>query len=100
MEQNIPARQLRTNRGMVKTVLLNVITLGIYSLVIGDENLVRYDPAEGVVRALGMTGQNERAGRETVGKAGGFGVLNGAVKRRAEVVAPVDIVRNAAALAL
>lgn len=33
MEQNIPARQLRTNRGMVKTVLLNVITLGIYSLV-------------------------------------------------------------------
>ena len=31
MEQNVPARQLRTNRGMIKTVLLNIITLGIYA---------------------------------------------------------------------
>ncbi len=35
MEQtvNIPARQLRTNRSLIKYILLSIITLGIYELV-------------------------------------------------------------------
>lgn len=45
-----PAAQLKTNRGMVKTILLSIITFGIYNLVFlssisSDVNLIatRYD---------------------------------------------------------
>lgn len=33
-QQTAPAGQLKTNRGLLKFILLNIITLGIYSLVI------------------------------------------------------------------
>lgn len=48
--QNAPVRQLKTNRGLVKYILLSLITFGIYPLVImssisSDINLIasRYD---------------------------------------------------------
>ena len=48
--QNTPVRQLKTNRGLVKYILLSLITFGIYPLVImssisSDINLIasRYD---------------------------------------------------------
>ncbi len=37
MENNVsrsPARQLKTNKGLIKTILLSMITLGIYPLVV------------------------------------------------------------------
>ena len=47
---NAPAAQLKTNRGMLKLILLSLITFGIYALVVfsqmsGDINLIasRYD---------------------------------------------------------
>lgn len=49
-QQTAPASQLKTNRGLLKFILLNIITLGIYSLVIfsgisSDINVIasRYD---------------------------------------------------------
>ena len=49
-QQTAPAGQLKTNRGLLKFILLNIITLGIYSLVIfsgisSDINVIasRYD---------------------------------------------------------
>lgn len=49
-QQTAPAAQLKTNRGLLKFILLNIITLGIYSLVIfsgisSDINVIasRYD---------------------------------------------------------
>lgn len=48
--QNTPVRQLKTNKGLVKYILLSLITFGIYPLVImssisSDINLIasRYD---------------------------------------------------------
>jgi len=48
--QNAPVRQLKTNKGLVKYILLSLITFGIYPLVImssisSDINLIasRYD---------------------------------------------------------
>lgn len=45
-----PVRQLKTNKGLLKTILLSIITFGIYSLIVmsavsNDINLVasRYD---------------------------------------------------------
>lgn len=49
-QQTAPVGQLKTNRGLLKFILLNIITLGIYSLVIfsgisSDINVIasRYD---------------------------------------------------------
>ena len=49
-QQTAPAGQLKTNRGLLKFILLNIIILGIYSLVIfsgisSDINVIasRYD---------------------------------------------------------
>lgn len=49
-QQTAPAGQLKTSRGLLKFILLNIITLGIYSLVIfsgisSDINVIasRYD---------------------------------------------------------
>jgi len=33
MNQTVPANQLKTNRGLLRFLLLSFITLGIYSLV-------------------------------------------------------------------
>lgn len=48
--QTVPARQLKTNRGLAKYILLSIVTLGIYSIVYyssisSDINLIasRYD---------------------------------------------------------
>ena len=50
MENAAPARQLKTNKGHIKTILLSIITFGIYPLVVmsavsNDINTVasRYD---------------------------------------------------------
>ncbi|MBR6427089.1 MAG: DUF4234 domain-containing protein [Clostridia bacterium] len=50
MQQQAPAKLLRTNRSLIKTILLSVITFGIYGLVVNyncteDLNTVatRYD---------------------------------------------------------
>lgn len=50
MENAAPARQLKTNKGLIKTILLSIITFGIYPLVVmssvsNDINTVasRYD---------------------------------------------------------
>ncbi|MBR5529776.1 MAG: DUF4234 domain-containing protein [Oscillospiraceae bacterium] len=46
----VPAQQMKTNRGLIKTILLSIITLGIYPLVLfccisSDINVIasRYD---------------------------------------------------------
>ncbi|MBQ2971404.1 MAG: DUF4234 domain-containing protein [Ruminococcus sp.] len=50
MNENAPARQLKTNRGLLKFILLSLITFGIYGIVVmtsisTDINLIasRYD---------------------------------------------------------
>lgn len=50
MENQVPVKQLKTNRGLVKFILLSLITFGIYPLVVmsvisTDINLIasRYD---------------------------------------------------------
>ena len=50
MEHYAPVRQLKTNKGLLKTILLSLITFGIYPLVVmtavgNDVNTVasRYD---------------------------------------------------------
>ena len=50
MNENTPARQLKTNRGLLKFILLSLITFGIYGIVVmtsisTDINLIasRYD---------------------------------------------------------
>ena len=50
MEPNVPVRQLKTNRGLVKFLLLSLVTLGIYALffyanIASELNLLasRYD---------------------------------------------------------
>ena len=50
MYENTPARQLKTNRGLLKFILLSLITFGIYGIVVmssisTDINLIasRYD---------------------------------------------------------
>ena len=50
MENTAPARKLKTNKGVIKTILLSLITFGIYGLVVmssvsNDVNTVasRYD---------------------------------------------------------
>lgn len=50
MENTAPAYQLKTNRGLLKTILLSIITLGIYPIVLmscisSDINLIaaKYD---------------------------------------------------------
>lgn len=45
MENTAPAYQLKTNRGLLKTILLSIITLGIYPIVLmscisSDINLI------------------------------------------------------------
>ena len=44
-ETSAPALQLKTNRGLLKYILLNIITLGIYGLVASICNLT-FDPAK------------------------------------------------------
>lgn len=52
---------------------------------------------EGVVRAFGMAGENGAGLWKTAGKSGDFGILDGAMEGREEIIEPVHAGGNAAA---